>query len=193
MKHLKAFVSSARDYWFDHLWVDLLFSGLVVGGHLTIVTLSGRLDVLSLASLDERRGLYSASAVVVSLIGAFSGVAIGQVASGKGARIRALKSAAAKPLANSWRSIYLAAILAAFMALLCLAVDVKAREGGAAAPFVARWLFEFGLVYCGTKFVRLMALFHPIIESSAKDDAESDVGPKPALVPNPNWPGRRAV
>ena len=70
-------------------------------------------------------------------------------------------------------------------------IDVKGREGGAAAPFVMRWLFEFGLVYCVAKFVRLMALFHPIIESSAKDDAESDDGPKPALVATPNWRDKR--
>jgi hypothetical protein len=191
VKYVRALASSIRDFWFDHLWIDLLIAAALVGTHLAIVLLTGRLDILSVASLDERRGLYSASAVVVSLIGAFSGVAIGQVASGKGARIRALKSAAAKPLANSWRSIYMAAIASACLALLCLAIDVKGREGGAAAPFVMRWLFEFGLIYCVAKFVRLMALFHPIIESSAKDDAESEAGPKPALVPSPNWRDKR--
>lgn len=191
MKYVKALASSIRDFWFDHLWIDLLIASAIVGAHLATVMLTGQLDILGVAALDERRSLYSASAVVVSLIGAFSGVAIGQVASGKGARIRALKSAAARPLADSWRSIYLAAIASACLALLCLAIDVKGLEGGAAAPFIMRWLFEFGLVYCIAKFVRLMALFHPIIESSAKDDAESDAGPKPALVPSPNWRDKR--
>jgi hypothetical protein len=191
VKYVKALASSIRDFWFDHLWIDLLIAAAIVGAHLATVMLTGQLDILGVAALDERRSLYSASAVVVSLIGAFSGVAIGQVASGKGARIRALKSAAARPLADSWRSIYLAAIASACLALLCLAIDVKGLEGGAAAPFIMRWLFEFGLVYCIAKFVRLMALFHPIIESSAKDDAESDAGLKPALVPSPNWRDKR--
>lgn len=191
MKLARALTSSVRDFWFDHLWIDLVLAAGLVAAHLVVVVTTGNLDILAVASLDERRSLYSSSAVVVSLMGAFSGVAIGQVASGKGARIRALKSAAARPLADSWRSIYLAAIASACLALLSLAVDVKGLEGGTPAPFVTRWLFELGLVYCGVKFFRLMTLFHPIIESSAKDDAESDSGPKPALVPTPNWRDRR--
>jgi len=59
VKDVKALASSIRDFWFDHLWIDpLIVPANVWGGHLATVLFTGRLDILAVASLDERRGLY---------------------------------------------------------------------------------------------------------------------------------------
>ncbi|MFJ6454002.1 hypothetical protein [Paenarthrobacter sp. NPDC091669] len=184
---MKARLVAAKDYWIDHLWLDILLSCFVVGVHVMLTISASGYDFMSYASRDERRALYSSTAVVVSLLGAFSGVAIAQASSGKGERVTTLKKHGAKSLANNWRSIYLSAIFAAAMALTCLAVDLEGGGIAAWLPIFARWIFEYSLVLCGVKFLRLISIFHPIIESAALDDAEKSDEKAPAVELHAKW------
>jgi uncharacterized membrane protein len=172
-----------HDWWIDHRWADLLVTALVVGGYGIVVWRTGRFDMLGWLTPSDRRGLYGAFAVVVSLTGAMSSVAVGQLASAKGPRATTLKKAGGPELAKSWRSIYVGAMGAALLALLALALDsTQSVPAAGHAAVIARWSFLVGLVLATTKFARLTALFQPVITASVKDDAESDdVDEAPAL------------
>jgi hypothetical protein len=184
---VKTIVGAIRGFWIDHLWLDWAAAGLMIGVHVVLILRVPGFDFFAYADLGERRGLYSSSAVVVSLLGAFSGVVIGQASSGKGSRITALKKHGAAILADNWRGIYLAAIFAALTALACLLVDVQNAGVAPPVPLAVRWIFEFALIACGIKFLRLTAIFHPIIESAALDDAEKDEPEVEAPSLHPKW------
>lgn len=173
------------DWWIDHRWADLLVTGATVGAYGLIVWKTGRFDVLDWLTPGDRRGLYGAFAVVVSLTGAMSGVAVSQLASAKGPRAMALKKFGGNELARSWRSIYSGAMAAALLAVLALALDgTQAPPQAGYNAVVAQWSFLVGLVLGVVKFGRLTALFQPVITSSVKDDAESgqvEEGPAPEL------------
>lgn len=163
-----------HDWWISHRWSDLGISTIAVGVYGAAIWYWGRYDVLSWLSAADRRGLYSAFAVVVSLTGALSGVAVAQLASAKGPRAMALKKAAGDELAKSWRSIYAGAMGAALLAVLALALDASQPSPVGHNALVARWAFLFGLALGVVKFSRLTALFQPVITASVKDDSESD-------------------
>ena len=78
----------------------------MLAAHLALVVFTGKFDVLGWASGSDRRAVYSAAAVVVSVIGTLSGIAVGQLGSSKGDRTSALKRDAGRKLAASWRSIF---------------------------------------------------------------------------------------
>lgn len=168
-------MTKLHDWWIDHRWADLTVTGIVVGAYALIVWRTGRFDVLGWLGPGDRRSLYSAFAVVVSLTGTMSSVAVSQLASAKGPRAMALKKVAGSELAKSWRSIYMGAMGAALLALLALCLDGTqgANDSGHNAA-VAQWAFLTGLAVGIMKFLRLVALFQPVITSSVKDDAESE-------------------
>lgn len=171
------------DWWIEHRWADLAVAFLVTGGYGFVVWRTGRFDMLAWLLPGDRRGLYSAFAVVISLTGAMSSVAVSQLASAKGPRAMALKKGAGDDLAKSWRSIYVGAMGAALLAVLALALDSTQQPPAAGHnAAVARWVFLIGLSLGIMKFSRLTALFQPVITSSVKDDAESgEVEESPAL------------
>lgn len=171
------------DWWIDHRWADLAAAILIAGGYGLVVWRTGRFDVLAWLLPGDRRSLYSAFAVVISLTGAMSSVAVSQLASAKGPRAMALKKGAGDDLAKSWRSIYVGAMGAALLAVLALALDsTQQPQALGYNAVVARWAFLMGLSLGIMKFSRLTALFQPVITSSVKDDAESDeVEEAPAL------------
>jgi hypothetical protein len=183
----------AKDYWIDHRWVDLLLTSVLIAVHYSLIFFAAGFDFFAYAAVEERRAMYSASAVVVSLLGAFSGVVIGQASSGKGDRLMALKKNGGDELAANWRGIYLAAIFAAISALFCLLVDVGSPGVAIHVPSLARWVFEGALLLCALKFIRLTAIFEPIIASSARDDAEKDASPPDAPVMHPKWDQNRTA
>lgn len=184
-------VTPIREFWIDHRWTDLLIAGFVVGIHALVVWRTGRFDVLSWSEAADRRGVYSAFAVVVSLTGALSGVAVSQLGSAKGPRAKALKRDVGKDLARSWRSIYVGSMGAALLAIIALMLDsTKAIPAGQSPvghnALVAQWIFEFAIVYATMRFTRLTAIFEPMISAFAKDDVDPDEEPlEPALSVDP--------
>ncbi|MCC3275427.1 hypothetical protein LJ753_06030 [Arthrobacter sp. zg-Y20] len=189
---MKNMVRWIADAWVDHIWIDAFAACLILVGHVALVLTTSGFDFLGYASTAERRGLYSSAAIVVSLLGAFSGVVIGQAAAGKGDRMKMLKKAGGKPLADNWRSIYLAAITAAAASLAAMAIDVEKPGVAVGAVLIIRWVFEVALLYTVLKFLRLVVLFHPIIESSSLDDSELDEKLSDAAEVTPKWAQRRA-
>lgn len=175
-------LKSVRAFWVDHRWTDLCIAALLIGGHGVIVWRTGRFDVLDWLAAADRRGLYGAFAVVVSLTGALSGVAIGQLGSAKGPRAKALKLYGGKELAGNWRSIYVGAMGAALLALVALALDGTSPPPNGHNAVVAMWAFEFGVVLGITKFARLTALFEPMISAFVKDDADPEEAPLAAAL-----------
>lgn len=170
---LKGLPSTARDWWFNHPFADWILAGGITTAHGLVVWRTGSFDFLGWAAPSDRRGAYSAAAVVISLTGTFGSAAVSQLGSGKGDRIVALKREAGRELADSWRSIFLGAFVAALIAIVALVLDVAEPSGVGHNAAVARWAFEFGLLLAVWRFLRLGALFHPVIVSSALDDADS--------------------
>ncbi len=177
-----------RLFWINHRWTDLCIAGVVVGVHGFVVWKMGRFDLLSWIEPADRRGVYSAFAVVVSLTGALSGVAVSQLGSAKGPRARALKRDVGKDLARSWRSIYVGSMGAALLALIALMLDSTKAVPAGQVPvghnaLVAQWMFEFAIVFAVMRFTRLTAIFEPMISAFAKDDVDPDEEPlEPTLV-----------
>lgn len=178
-------VAPIREFWIDHRWTDVCVAGVVVGIHGIVVWQTGRYDLLSWVGASDRRGAYSAFAVVVSLTGAFGGVAISQLGSAKGPRAKALKKLVGRDLARSWRSIYVGSLGAALVAIVALMLDSTTPIPGHNAA-VARWAFEVAIVFSVMRFARVAALFEPMINAFAKDDADPDEEPlAPALTVDP--------
>lgn len=176
-------LSKVYDWWIDRRWADIVVSCLVVGSYGFIVWKTGRFDVLSWLAPGDRRGLYSAFAVVVSLTGALSGVAVSQLAAAKGPRAKALKQQGGAELAKTWRSIYAGAMGSALLALVALGLDSTTQIPIGHNAVVAKWSFLFGLSVGILKFARLTAIFQPVISMTVRDDVEpaEEDAPAPTL------------
>lgn len=180
-------LGAARSFWLDRLWFDLVIVFAVLIVHAGLITwLSPVFDVLGNALPADRRTVYSSTAVVVSLLGSFSSIAISQLSSAKGARAEALRNQAAKTLAKNWQSVFRVGMLSALVALAALIVDPSVHST-AVLPVVARWAFEAGLLLAIVKFLRLSSLFYEIItlaSISAKDPEETTLASAPTLNPD---------
>lgn len=185
MEQQRRVTAPVHEFWIDHRWTDLAIAAVVVGIHGIVVWRTGRYDLLSWVEASDRRGAYSAFAVVVSLTGAFGGVAISQLGSAKGPRAKALKKQVGTDLARSWRAIYVGSLGAALIAILALLLD-STTPGPGHNTAVARWAFEFAVAFAVMRFARVAALFEPMITAFAKDDADPDEKPlAPALRVDP--------
>jgi hypothetical protein len=142
---------------------------------------NGSIDLLALVEAGDRRGAYSAFAVVVSLTGALSGVAVSQLGSAKGMRATALKKHGGKELARSWRSIYVGSMSAALLALVALVLDATKPPAAGHNTIVAQWIFGFAVAFAVLKFAQLTVLFEPMM-AFVKDDADPGEAP---LAPAP--------
>ena len=192
LKFLSAQRARLRDAWIDHLWVDLVIVGLVVFIHASLVIVLPATDVLGNALPADRRATYSATAVVVSLLGSLSSVAISQLGSAKGWRAVALKEQASEKLARQWRSVFRTGMLSALLSLLALLLDPSVVTTSVVAVAV-RWLFEAGVLLALVKFLRLSALFTEVLVLTGKDAADGDLeAEKLALAPvlDPAWARR---
>lgn len=184
LQHAAEARDGVREWYLSHRWFDLTAAVVATTVYAVIVWWSGRFDVLAWSPAADRRTVYTATAVVISLVGALSGVAVGQVGSAKGPRMAYLKRHAGGELAASWRGIYRGVLLAALLALTALVLDRSVPGEGDHNAVVARWAFLFGLALALTKFARLSALFHDTILGAAQDDAsasEPDVLPAPVF------------
>lgn len=187
LSKLKGVSGSIRDFWIDHLWVDLAFAAAIIVAHMVLVLTIPLTDVLGNALPADRRGAYSSAAIVVSLLGSFSSVAISQLSAAKGARADALRRQGAEDLARSWRSVFRTGMVAAVAAIFCLLVDPSVVTS-AWLPVAARWIFEFCVALSTVKFFRLSALFYEVITLASRDSGESDAEDlAPGLKPVPDW------
>lgn len=191
---MRKVLGAVRDFWIDHIWLDYVIAAGLLGIHLLGVMAWQWADPLGAASAPDRRAVYSATAIVVSLLGSFSAVAIGQLSSAKGARADALREVGGADLAKNWRGIFRTAMLCALVALLALLLDpslpVSSPEPEL-APIIVRWVFEACLLLAVVRFLRLSALFVEVLEVASLGDAS---GAKPlahAPKPDPNWAERR--
>ncbi|MGS0563117.1 hypothetical protein [Microbacterium aurugineum] len=197
LKALVKLSADVRDFWIDRIWLDYVIAAAIVGAHLLLILWWPWLDVLAAASAPDRRAVYSAAAIVVSLLGSFSAVAIGQLGSAKGERADTLREAGGADLARNWRSVFRTALLCALIAIFGLLLDpsnppaVTATSPQPLTPEIIRWIFEAGLVLAVVRFVRLSALFVEVLEvaSLGGTDAPSKLAAPP--VPDPDWAKRR--
>lgn len=176
--------SAVRAFWLDHIWSDFVLAVLLILTHAIVIHFWSPADLLGNAAPADRRSVYSAAALVVSLLGSFSAVAISQLSNAKGDRAAALKQQAGDQLARNWRSIYRWSMLAALLALVALLIDPSTHTE-AVAPVIARVAFEFGMVISIVKFVRLSALFFEILNVATLDDKSPAAGKAPAPGVNP--------
>lgn len=190
-------LTSIRDFWIDRIWLDYVIAAVIVGAHFAAVRTWPWLDILATASAPDRRAVYSATAIVVSLLGSFSAVAIGQLSSAKGVRADALREMGGPDLAKNWRSIFRTALLCALVALVALLLDpsvppvLPANVEPPLAPVVIRWMFEATLVLAIVRFVRLSALFVEVMEvASMGNGSGTEVLAEPPT-PSIDWARRR--
>lgn len=186
MNAFRSAMSSLRNFWIDRLWVDVALVGVFMSVHAALVISLPAFDVLGNSLPADRRGVYTSTAIVVSLLASFSGVAIGQVSSAKGDRADALRTLGGKALAQNWRSIFLAGMASAVMAIFALLLDPSAVTP-AVLPVVVRWLFEAALLFALVKFVRLSSLFSEVLTLSALSAKEEDEVVHDEIRPNPEW------
>lgn len=181
-------VARARRFWIDHLWVDLLLATLFVGVHIALVFAVPVADLLGQALPGDRRNVYTSTAVVVSLLSSFSGVAIGQLGSAGGLRAKALREQAGEALSKNWGSIFRSGLLATLIALIALLLDPSIHVVGL-VPVITRWVFEFALLLALVKFMRLSALFSEVLTVKSKSEAEDDGKEELAEAPQlgPRW------
>lgn len=190
-------MASIRDFWIDRIWLDYVIAAAVVGAHLLAIQLWPWLDVFAAASAPDRRAVYSAAAIVVSLLGSFSAVAIGQLSAAKGERADDLRNAGGTDLARNWRSVFRTAMLCALIAIIALLLDpsvppaVTATTPKEVAPEIIRWVFEAALILAIVRFVRLSALFVEVLEVAALGDANGSKPLAGAPRPDPDWAKRR--
>jgi|GEM_PF-5799516 len=190
MNRIKVMISAVRDFWIDHLWFDAAVAGVLLIAHMVLVWLLPAVDLLGNALPADRRSAYSSAAIVVSLLGSFSSVAISQLSAAKGARADALRQQGAKDLARSWRSVFRVGMIAAVVAILCLLVDPSVVVVSV-VPVVARWAFEYCVFLATMKFLRLSALFFEVITLASRgSEPEMDDGRAPALTVVPGWAGK---
>lgn len=184
---LKDALSSLVAWWIDRRWLDFTLVLVLVGAHYFASEKWSKLDVFGFTEAADRRQAYAAAAILVGLIGAFSGVGIAQLASSTSRRIDKLKELHADELVANWLSIYRGALLSGLVAIICLVLDVKANDWGTKwAP----WMFEAGVVFSVLKFARLGELFRPVITSNLRSEDEEAPGPELAF--NKDW-GKKEV
>lgn len=191
MNKVRASLGTVRDFWIDHLWLDSAIALVLLGLHVGLVILYPVTDIFGNAQPSDRRAVYSSAAIVVSLLGSFSAVAIGQLGSAKGARTTALKKQGGQDLAKNWQSIFRTAMIAALVALMALLADPSVVSAGWTFV-VIRWVFEFVLLLAILKFVRLSSLFFEVISLTTQEAGEGEEKLAEAPKPNPNWGTRRA-
>jgi len=185
-------VDPVRDYWLNNLWTDLAIAATLVGAHLVLVAQLPVLDVLGNSAPADRRAAYSSVAVVVSLLGSFSAVAIGQLSAAKGARADSLRDQGGTTLAKNWRSIFLAGLGTAGISILALLVD-PSRHTLSWWPVVIRWVFEFALLVAVVKFFRLSVLFYEVLAIATLSAKEGDDKPLgPAVTASKRWKDKKA-
>lgn len=186
-----------RDFWIDRIWLDYFIAAAIVGVHLLLIQWWPWLDILAAASAPDRRAVYSAVAIVVSLLGSFSAVAIGQLSSAKGERADMLREAGGADLARNWRSVFRTALLCALIAIFGLLLDPSSPAAVTAAspqpltPEIIRWVFEAGLILAIIRFVRLSALFVEVLEVASLGSSDAPVKLAAPPVPDPNWAKQR--
>jgi hypothetical protein len=197
---MRAITARLRDFWIDHIWLDYVVAGLLLGVHVIAIQRWQWLDVFDSALPQDRRAVYSAAAVVVSLLGSFSAVAIGQLSSAKGERADLLREVGGADLARNWRSIFRSAMMCALIALSALLLDPSMAAAASPAdqlhwnvivPISVRWLFEASLILMIVRFMRLSALFVEVLGIASMGDSNvSDelAGPP---TPTPGWAKRR--
>jgi len=191
VNRVKKAIGVVRGFWIDHLWVDPSVAAILLGIHMALVWGYPVADLLGNALPADRRSAYSSAAIVVSLLGSFSSVAISQLSAAKGVRADALRRQGAESLARSWRSVFRVGMVAAVVAILCLLVDPSVVVVNA-LPVVARWTFEFCVFLATMKFLRLSALFFEVITLAARGSEDDLVEVRgPALKAVPDWPQKR--
>ena len=177
----RASASRLVEWWIDRRWLDFVAAVAMVATHYALAQKWSVLDVFSFTEAADRRQAYTAAAILVGLIGAFSGVGIAQLASSKTREIERLKELHAEELVSNWLSIYRGALLAGLAAIFCLVLDVKGNKWGTSwAP----WMFETAVIFAVFKFARLGELFRPVITSNLRSE-DDDVAPP--LTFNDNW------
>jgi uncharacterized membrane protein len=180
---------SARDFWIDHLWLDLVIAAVLLALHYGAARIWPSIDFVGAASPEDRRSVYSATAIVVSLLGSFSAVAIGQLSAAKGERADALREAGGVDLGRNWRGIFRTAMLCALVAIAALLVDPSVPSAEV-LPSAIRWIFEAVLLLAIVRFMRLSALFVEVLEVGSLGSAgKADLAPAPT--PSPGWADRR--
>jgi hypothetical protein len=169
MKKLRAVRDRVRNLWIDRLWSDLAIVAVIVLIHAILVVVLPVTDILGNALASDRRATYSAAAVVVSLLGSLSSVAISQLGS------------------RNWRSIFRSGMLSAVLAIVALLMD-PSRVTSGVMPVVVRWVFEAGVIFALVKFMRLSALFYEVITLTARSAGEDEERPAiSAPVPVGKW------
>lgn len=190
MNWIRACGRKIRAFWLDRLWVDFGVAAAIVSLHFVLTRFWPTTNVLGHAIPADRRAVYTAAAIVVTLLGSFSSIAISQLGSAKGARIDALKAQGVSILGKNWRSIFRAGLLSAMISLFALSVD--SSDVNAPVTFPIWWAFEAGVILAVVKFVRLSSLFTEIMEISALSGAEPDDVLADAPEINPDWRNRAA-
>lgn len=172
LERLSRAASWPRDQWISRYWLDYALVAGVVGAH---ALAAWRLEVPALLGaipLQNRPGLYTASALSISLAGTIASLAVGQFLNAKGTRARYLKTRHPDELAGTWKSIFYGSILATALILTAYGFDARytTRTGQDTGSSIGSWLFEAAALLALLRLLRLVALFGDLVDIIVRDE-----------------------
>lgn len=162
--------------WLSRSGVDFLIVALVIAVHAVLYARGNVHALLGGIPRTSRPGLYSASAIVVSLTGTLASITVGQYLSAKGSRMAYLKAAFPGGLGRTWRAIFFGSIIAVTSFLIAYGIDSRS----AGRP-LGTWVFEAGALLALLRLLRLTVLFGELVaiiiqdEVDDMDDADFDL------------------
>jgi hypothetical protein len=168
-------LSGVTDWWSEATWIDYGLAFLIVGAHVLIVEQTGHGDWLRWSDSAQRLTVYGTGAVVISIIGALSTIAVAVYLAAGGERARAVRLHYPSALRRNWRALIIATGLTAGLCLVAQALDTGKD------PRSARFVFEFAMVVASLRFIRLVWLFNAMIRIADRDLTDRSRGPAPDL------------
>lgn len=160
-------VGRIEQRWLGARWIDLTLPLVVVLAHLAALTIWGDPRLLLEIPATKRVGLYSSTAIVISLTGTLASLSVGQYLNGRGDRVMALKRVVGPALANVWRGTFLGSAGAAVLILVALGLD-SVNNPSMWGPMV----YEFAALVGLLTFLRLVLLFSRVIGLVVQDDVD---------------------
>lgn len=163
---LRSMFERVSDGWLQRPYLDTILPLALMILHVALWHFAGAFLLLEHVKVQSRPSLYSASALVISLTGTFTSLAVGQYLSNKGDRIKALKREFADVLGSTWRSIFLGTLASSALLLAAFGLDSRAHPNA-----LGIWLFEAAILLALPRLVRLAVLTSKIIDVSVIDEA----------------------
>jgi len=161
--------------WSERPLLDYAATAVVVVPYVWVTSATHHGDLLREISADQRLAVYGSGAVIVSIVGGLSAIAITIYATAAGERARAVRRQRNEDLRRNWRSLFVGLGLAAGACLVAQLLDSHRDLSSSRVVFIAAMTFAIW------RFVRLVWLFDAMIGIADRDLTDTPSPPAPEL------------